>query len=161
MKLVEYNRKSVVNYARKFALNRNKNYYDFDNIGGDCTNFVSQCVYAGSKIMNYTPITGWYYISLSDRTPSWSGVQFLYNFLTNNKSIGPFGMVVNRNEIAIGDVIQLGRTTGEFYHAVVVSDIYNGNILVCSHTRNALDKPIDSYVYERIRYIKILGVRKN
>lgn len=160
MKEYEYDRYSAVNYARNFAKSRNKKYYDFDKLGGDCTNFVSQCIFAGSKIMNYTPITGWYYNSLSDRTPSWTGVEFLYNFLTNNKGLGPFGQLVTINQINVGDVIELGRTTGEFYHTLLISEILGNNILVCSHTRDELDKPLNEYIFERIRYIKILGVRK-
>lgn len=30
--------------------------------------------------MNYTKNTGWYYNSINDRSPSWSGVEFLYKF---------------------------------------------------------------------------------
>ena len=55
--------------------------------GGDCTNFVSQCIYAGSNVMNYDKNNGWYYNNTNDRAPSWSGVEFLYNFLTKNKGI--------------------------------------------------------------------------
>ena len=33
-------------YARKWAFSRNPAYYDFDDIGGDCTNFISQCLQA-------------------------------------------------------------------------------------------------------------------
>jgi hypothetical protein len=72
-----YDRESAVQYARRWALGRNPAYYDFENIGGDCTNFVSQCLYAGAGIMNYTPVYGWYFNSLSDRTASWSGVEYL------------------------------------------------------------------------------------
>lgn len=161
MKEYKYDRYSALNYARKFAKSRNQNYYDFDKLGGDCTNFVSQCLFAGAKIMNYTPITGWYYNSLSDRTPSWTGVEFLYNFLTKNNGLGPFGKLVSVNQIDVGDVIQLGRATGEFYHTLFISEIIDDKILVCSHTRDALDKPLNEYIFEHIRYIKILGVRKN
>ena len=81
MKIKPYNRAAAVEYARRWAFGRNPAYYDFNNIGGDCTNFASQCIYAGAKIMNFTPTFGWYYKSLNDRTPSWTGVQYLYNFL--------------------------------------------------------------------------------
>ena len=42
------------------------------------------------------PIYGWYYLSESDRSASWSGVEFLYNFLVSNNSVGPFGKEVAR-----------------------------------------------------------------
>ena len=41
-----YNRQSAVEYARRWALGRNPAYYDFEGIGGDCTSFVSQCLYS-------------------------------------------------------------------------------------------------------------------
>ena len=41
MREIPYNRTAAVNYARKWALGRNPAYYDFEEIGGDCTNFAS------------------------------------------------------------------------------------------------------------------------
>lgn len=53
MKIVEYNREKAKQYAKKWAYLRNPSYYDYDKIGGDCTNFVSQCIFAGAGHMNY------------------------------------------------------------------------------------------------------------
>lgn len=64
MIFMEYNRANAVAYAKKWAYGRNPKYYDFSDLGGDCTNFASQCIYAGSGVMNYTPTYGWYYISV-------------------------------------------------------------------------------------------------
>lgn len=69
MREVPYDRAAAVNYARRWALGRNPVYYNFENVGGDCTNFTSQSIYAGAKIMNFTPVMGWYYRSSYDRTP--------------------------------------------------------------------------------------------
>ena len=90
MKIFEYDRTSAYEYAKKWAFGRNPAFYDFSRIGGDCTNFASQCIYAGAGIMNYTPTFGWFYKSANDRTPSWTGVEYLYNFLVNNEGAGPF-----------------------------------------------------------------------
>ena len=38
------NLEKELDYAQKWALSRNPAYYNFDDIGGDCTNFVSQCL---------------------------------------------------------------------------------------------------------------------
>lgn len=46
---MRYNREKAVEYARRWAYDRNPQYYNFDPIGGDCTNFVSQCLFAGSR----------------------------------------------------------------------------------------------------------------
>jgi len=89
LRVKEYNRKKTVEYATKWAYKRNPRYYNFDSVGGDCTSFISQCIYAGSGIMNYKKHIGWYYNSSTDRTASWSGVEFLYDFLIKNKGVGP------------------------------------------------------------------------
>ena len=41
MKIIAYDRKAAVEYARKWAYGRNPQYYNFDRLGGDCTNYVS------------------------------------------------------------------------------------------------------------------------
>ena len=62
-----YNRERAVAYAHRWAFSRNPAYYNFDAIGGDCTNFVSQCLFAGSGRMHYRKVYGCYYNDLNDR----------------------------------------------------------------------------------------------
>lgn len=159
MRTIEYNRELAITYAERWVSRRNPIYYNFDRIGGDCTNFVSQCLFAGSSRMNFTPIVGWYYLSLNNRTPSWTGVEYLFNFLINNNGAGPFAEQVNKNDLEIGDVVQLGRDTFDFYHAMLVTDTNNGKIRVASHTFDVFNKPLDDYIFEKVRYIHIKGVR--
>ena len=59
MYIDKYNRQKAIEYANKWAFKRNPKYYNFDSLGGDCTNFVSQCIYVGSNKMNYTKLYGW------------------------------------------------------------------------------------------------------
>ena len=87
MQIKKYKRDDSVKYAKKWAYLRNPKYYNYDAIGGDCTNFVSQCIYEGCKVMNYDKVNGWYYKKANDKSPSWTGVEFLYKFLINNKVI--------------------------------------------------------------------------
>ena len=158
MHIVPYNRTAAVEYARRWAMQRNPAYYDFEKIGGDCTNFASQCLFAGSKIMNYTPTFGWYYRSSYDRIPSWSGVSFLYNFLMNNRSVGPFAHEVAASEAKPGDIVQLGTADGHFYHSPVITAV-TLEILVAAHTFDALDRPLSTYEYDHARFLHIDGVR--
>ena len=164
MKEINYNRQRVFEYAKRWAYDRNPKYYNFDSVGGDCTNFVSQCIYEGCKIMNYTKETGWYYINGNNKAPAWSGVEFLNNFLINNKSIGPYGKFSNQNEIEIGDIVQLSFDGQKFAHTLVVIKIENrfslNGIYVASHTLDSFDKSISSYAYSKIRFIHIEGARK-
>lgn len=156
---MEYNREDAVAYARKYALSRNPNFYNFDTIGGDCSNFISQCLLAGSKKMNYLPLFGWYYRSLSDRTPSWSGVQQLYDFLTTNLSRGPTAIEVNEDEVMLGDLVQLKfENLDRFSHSLIITKKSGNRLFVSTHTRDALDMPLDFYIYDDIRFLHITGV---
>lgn len=154
-----YNRENAVAYARKYAFSQNKNFANFAGIGGNCTNFVSQSIYAGSCEMNYTPTFGWYFISLDDRSPSWTGVEFFYNFMTQNTDVGPFGRLANADELEIGDVVQLARNEEGYYHSLLVVGFDGEDILVAAQTDNAYARPLSTYDYDYSRYIKILGVR--
>ncbi len=158
MREIRYDAEAAVDYARKWALGRNSAYYNFDNIGGDCTNFASQCVFAGAKVMNYTSDTGWYYRTSYDRTASWTGVEYLYRFLIGNNSVGPYARVVPRREARLGDIVQLGRTDRTFYHTSVITSVFP-KMLVAAHSFDVLDKPLDEYSYETLRFLHIEAVR--
>lgn len=159
MAISEYNREAAAAYAREWAFKRNPRFYDFSSLGGDCTNFASQCIYAGAKIMNYTPVYGWFYKNLNDRTASWTGVEYLYNFLVNNDGAGPFAEETELKNLQIGDIVQLGRSNGDFYHSPVVVRVSRGQIYVAAHTYDAYNKPLNSYNFAVARGIHIIGVR--
>jgi hypothetical protein len=154
-----YLRERAVSYARKYAFGQNPIFGNFRGIGGNCTNFVSQCIYAGSCTMNYTPTFGWYYISLDDRSPSWTGVQFFYNFMIDNKDVGPYGREASLDEMEIGDVIQLGNNQDGFYHTLLIVGFEGEDPLVAAQTDDAFGRPLSTYTYDFSRFIKILGVR--
>ena len=160
LELITYNREAVVAYAKDWAFGRNPAYYDFSRIGGDCTNFASQCIFAGAGVMNFTPVFGWYYRSPINRTASWTGVEYLYNFLTTNEGAGPFAQEVPLNELEIGDIVQLGRETGDFYHSPVVVGFSGQNILVAAHSFDAFGRTLASYRAPVTRGLHIVGVRK-
>lgn len=154
-----YLRERAVTYAKKYAFGQNPIFGNFRGIGGNCTNFVSQSIYAGSCVMNYTPTFGWYYISLDDRSPSWTGVEFFYNFITENTGVGPYGKEASLDELEIGDVIQLGNNENGFYHTLLVVGFEGEDPLVAAQTDDAYRRPLSTYTYDFSRFIKILGVR--
>lgn len=162
MILRTYDRKAAVAYAHRWAYFRNPNFYNFDELGGDCTNFASQCLYAGSGVMNYTPTFGWYYIDVNDRAPAWTGVRFFYEFLTRKQaSLGPVGREVSINEVQPGDFVQLSFTEGVFSHNPVIVAVDGpgaSNILVAAHTQDADCRPLNSYPAIKVRFLHILGV---
>ncbi len=165
MRIIEYARENAVNYARRWAFARNPAYYNFDRLGGDCTNFASQCLFAGAGVMNFSPDIGWYYKNLNDRSAAWTGVEYFYRFLTGNRQglgdgYGPFAEETTVSGLKIGDFVQFGRATGDFYHTpVVVGFNARGVPLLAAHTNDAFNRPLSSWSYEKIRCIHILGVR--
>lgn len=156
MNTKSYDRTSAINYAKKWALSRNPKYYNFDPVGGDCTSFVSQCLFAGSQKMNYNSKNGWFYKNGYDKSPSWSGVEFLYKFLTNNKGVGPRGKEVAKNEILAGDIAQLSFSGNRFEHSLFILE---PTILsVAAHTYDVLGKKISEYNFAKVRFIHIVDV---
>lgn len=162
----QYDRGRAVEYAKKWALSRNDLFYDFTGGGGNCTNFASQCVLAGSLVMNPTEIFGWYYVSIDNRAPAWTGVEEFYNFMCGlgdfapkNERVGPFCTEVERERAEVGDVVQLANPMGEFYHSLVVSGFSeDGDILVCAQSNDALDRPLSTYNYAVARFLHVEGV---
>lgn len=157
----EYNRRKAVEYATKWAYKRNPRYYNFDNVGGDCTSFISQCIYSGTGIMNYKKHIGWYYNSQADRTASWAGVEFLYNFLIKNKGIGPRGIKTDIHGLEIGDVIQLKFLEERFSHSLIIVN-KKGNslddIYIATHTEDEYYRKVSTYNFQNIRFIHINDV---
>ena len=163
--IIPYNRQAAVNYAHRWAYSRNPAFYDYSNLGGDCTNFASQCLYAGTGIMNFTQTFGWYYIDANDKAPAWTGVPYFYNFMTRNEPTpGPFGIDVPLDRLNLlkpGDFAQPRFSKDVFEHTPIIVEIRQpvslGNILVAAHSYDADYRPLDTYSFEEIRFIHILG----
>ena len=156
----DYNRERARAYAERWAFRRNPLFADYTGIGGNCTNFVSQCVYAGSCRMNFTPIFGWYYIDSNDRTASFTGVRYFYNFIVGNEGVGPFATEADEGRMEIGDVVQLGRETDGYYHTLlVVGRDEEGVLLVAAQSDDAFNRPLSTYEFEFARYLHSEGVR--
>ena len=162
--VLPYDRRAAVEYAHRWAYGRNPEFYDYEEIGGDCTNFASQCLYAGSRIMNFTPTYGWYYIDANHKSPSWTGVPYFYNFITRAElNLGPFGVDTELVYLLPGDFVQLRFADHEiFSHTPIVVETGQPptlqNTLVAAHSINADWRPLDSYVFEESRFLHILGV---
>ena len=159
MKTKVYDRAAAIQYAETWALSRNPKYYNFDALGGDCTNFISQCLFAGSGVMNETPVTGWYYHTLNDRSAAWTGVEYLARFLLTNKGIGPHAKEVPISELRPGDILQLGTEEYHFYHSLLVLS-NSGMPLLATHTNDALYRPLSDYSFGQVRGLHITGVTK-
>lgn len=147
-----YDGSGASTYALNHALNYNADYADFTDYGGDCTNFVSQCIYEGGGLpMHYgTSYTNtcWYYRTSTNRSSSWTGVDELYDYIFGSSS------KINANKsnwssVSYGDIIQL-TSGGEGYHSLIISGIqYSSSgrydLLVCAHTNDRRHVSLASY----------------
>lgn len=163
--IVPYDRQAAVDYAHRWAYGRNPAFYDFQNLGGDCTNFASQCLYAGTGIMNFTPVFGWYYRSANDRTPSWTGVIYFYQFLVRpEENTGPFAVVTSLQNCLPGDFAQLSLSGPGFQHTPVIVEMGSPptleNTLVAAHTNDADYRPLSTYPIREVRFLHVLGARR-
>lgn len=163
MRTLPYRRREALDYAHKWAFGRNTKYYDFSAIGGDCTNYASQCLHTGCGVMNYTETFGWYYSSSARRSPAWTGVQYFYNFITKNKGLGPFGHEGSVLDVTPGDFVQLSFDGREFAHTPIVvatpDTTKPEGILVAAHTNDSDWRPLSTYDFKKIRGIIIDGYR--
>ena len=160
--LQNYDRKATVLYAHQWAYGRNPAFYDYELLGGDCTNFASQCIFAGSGVMNFTPTFGWYYIDANQKAPAWTGVEYLWNFLTRpGTSVGPVGVPCALEELRPGDLVQLSLKEEGFQHSPIV--VYAGwpatpeTVLVAAHSFDADFRPLSTYSYRDARFLHITG----
>lgn len=117
--------------------------------------------------MNFTKDLGWYYTSLINRAPAWTGAKEFYSFLTNNivvnkigEGYGPFAEPCKISKLLPGDFIFLSNPSDKFYHTLILVD-KSGNVpLVASHSRNVYKVPLASYKFHKALGLRILGVRK-
>ena len=167
LRLVPYNRLAAVQYAHKWAYGRNPAFYDYEQIGGDCTNFASQCVYAGSGIMIFEKDFGWYYIDPNNKAPAWTGVEYFSRFMTReDASVGPVAVDATISQLEPGDVVQLSFDGENWNHSPVVVRLLRqpalrpADVLIAAHSYDSDNRPLSTYDYQGIRFLHFTGVRK-
>lgn len=159
IELLSYDRTAAVLYAHAWAYRRNPMFYDYSAIGGDCTNFASQCLLAGGGVMNWTPETGWYYRTANDKAPAWTGVEYLGRFLLReDETPGPVATETEAGAMEPGDLVQLSNGT-RFHHTPLVVAVLDGTIFVAAHSQDADWRPLDTYAFAAARYLHITGIR--
>lgn len=166
-----YNRTAAAEYAVKWHNGRNPLY---KNHAADCTNFVSQAVFAGGKAMKKpasrpSGITkdtnNWYSERYSlpaynygwRESSSWVNVEDFKTFWAKTQSVVTSSsintIISNAN---VGDVIQLQASSGSrFYHSLIVHKKANGTLYLAAHTNNRVNlsiKDISAYKFRVIKF---------
>jgi len=164
-----YNRTKAKNYALDWAKGRNKNYPDFANAGGDCTNFISQAVHAGGIAMRGTGdgcehevnSSEWYVHSGGSRdckggwsnwewsTP-WAAAWPFRNYhaykIGNATSLGwtTSASIADRH-LGVGDVVQMQKQKNgswSTYHTMIVTEDIHNDLKVSYHDTDNRNKKL-------------------
>ncbi len=150
-------------YANKYYKNSNSCFY-FVN-GYDCTNFVSQCIWAGyggwnatmsdaamiNNISNKVCMTSTWYAGSGGGSAAWESVEALWDYAVGNTGNGPKAFGYNDGgrytnilplDICVGDVLQRSPNGIDYVHSMYVISTPGGEapnysqIIVAQHTEN-------------------------
>ncbi|MGI6064997.1 MAG: amidase domain-containing protein [Bacillota bacterium] len=135
----KFDRKAAVDYAHRWW---NGNNPAFRAFSVDCTNYVSQVLYAGGMPMNFTgkQNSGWWYLGSGEESDkwsySWTVAHSLRWYLASGKVHIPVEAVVSPDRLEPGDVICYDWDgDGVWQHnTVVVGHNAEGQPLVNAHT---------------------------
>ncbi|MGL4107981.1 amidase domain-containing protein [Clostridium sp. LP20] len=143
-----YNPLKSIAYAQRHALNYNKDFKSFDKEGGDCTNFISQCINHGGISVSNT----W-----KPYTHPWLRVNELYYYLLR-RGLGQD--ITNIKPYPIGSIIQFySNKKGFFSHSgIITKELANGDYLYCCHSYDKINFPLSEIfplMYDKIRVVEI------
>ena len=167
-----YDREAAVAYAMEWVGKRNEEWEDYGRYGGNCQNYVSQCLFAGGIPMDPygDSLWKWYsdipnnYPGTYGRSASWSAVESFRDYAENNTGFGlaaQAGAPYYSGEI--GDVLEIGTADNPLRHSVLITKVIkdqDGNTidyLICSNTSDLKNFPASAYFYSSQALVKILG----
>lgn len=166
-----YDRQAALEYADAYAMDRNGAWTDYSAVGGNCQNYVSQCLLAGGIPMDVSggAVWKWYGSTPSNspraegRSTSWTGVGSFRTYAADNTGFGLAAQVdAPYYSGQPGDLIQMG-TEGVWRHAVIIRDLVcdeQGNTvdyLINSNTNDMKNFPASLYCYPIFSLTRISG----
>ena len=140
---------AAFNYADKYWCNYNPNYASYKGKGGDCANFVSQCLHAGGLPMD----NEW-----NPNTSAWKGCISQMRYLT--ETLG-FSYIINPNasEVHVGDPIYYDDGNGDGWDHVTLCVGFDddGTPLEAGHTTDEWGNRWDAGYYPIWGTVQITG----
>lgn len=157
-----YAYEDAVKYAKNYYSSYNSAYPDWTASGGDCANFISQCLYAGGKKMKGTPGTSaaaqnwanWFSkgtsCNINNVSSTWRGANAFKNYWQSNASgYSKFSKVgtSSYNYGFVGDAVSLLNSNGSAYHTLIIVgyDSTNKDFIVAAHTFNTKTAHLSDY----------------
>lgn len=172
--LVLYDRDAAASYGASWIGRRNEDWWDYSRQGGNCQNFVSQCLYAGGIPMDTQgdAVWKWYGEAINDLdetrgcSASWINVDYFYQYAQENEGYGLAAQTdASYWEGDIGDVILMGPSH-DLNHSVLISGVVRDaegrtvDYLIHSNTSDVRDFPVSIYPNPRQVLVRILGRRE-
>lgn len=159
-----YDRAAALAYAEAYAMTRNPDWADFSYSGGNCQNFVSQCLLAGGIPADPYGDAVWTYGGDGyERSGSWASVSQFQRYASGNTGYGLVSLVdAPYFSGQPGDLIQMGDANG-WHHTVIIGDTVRdeaGNTvdyLIHSNTNDMKNFPASLYGYPVFSLIRIAG----
>jgi cell wall-associated NlpC family hydrolase len=170
----KYSRDDAVRYAVRYALTPNTFYRYLPGRGdggGDCSNFVSQCLKAGGAHMEYSLPRPWWYKGNGTQdtrgdtwSVSWAVAHSLYWCLKVRYKLNLTGLkgmeVSDLNLLERGDIIQYENNREVIYHSAIITGfIYQGGKkvpLISQHSFDALNISYIKPAAKKMHFIKII-----
>ncbi|NMM64735.1 methylase [Clostridium sp. P21] len=158
----QYSRSAAVKYAIKYALTPNTKYRYFPLIkdnSGDCSNFVSQCLYAGGSPMIFNKKNPWWYNN-TNWSLSWTLAHSLYWYLKINEESNLQGCkgleISDINALELGDLIFYENNKNVIFHSAIITGFSQNKPLVSQHSREALNiSYLKSWRAPKYHFLKI------
>lgn len=165
-----YSRSSAVTYADTYWSTYNTTYYV--TLTEDCTNFVSQAIYAGEGKsptdtsgmgIGGNSNTDWFYVWNNSGSAPWVGTPQQYTFITGNTNqIGPYGGLGTFYDTGLGDIAQIKQGSSYDHEGIITvlgPDLTSEK--VNAHTTNRWHYPLSNWSTFSLRYIIVQGWRGN
>jgi len=171
-----YDYDAAAEYAIEYAYTYNPSYPSYKGYGGDCANFISQCLYAGGKNMVGTPGTAasaqdWsnWFCSGNVRdslyvSSTWRGANAFKNYWQSNASgYETFEFVGTASYVYgfIGDAISLLNANGSAYHTLIIVgyDPAHENFICAAHTDDTYTASLDDIINNQGCSVMIYNLR--
>lgn len=167
-----YDRAAAVAYAEKWVGKRNADWADFTGKGGNCQNFVSQCLFAAGIPRDISGDAVWSWSKSGSHmwedevtSNAWINVAEFRRYAAGNRGYGLVAVTgAPFMEGEPGDVIQMGFPGG-WNHAVLIGSVVKDeqrrtvDYLIDSNTTDVKNFPVSAYPIPCQSLTKIYGWR--
>ena len=136
----------AASYAVKYAKEPNPSYREYDE---DCTNFVSQAMFAGGWKevyhfwVDYKWDNAWWYGGIPTNSWTWSGAENFYRMANGPKGLHRTKMLNSVYDLEVGDILQYKlKSHTNMTHTMIVTKKVSGMPYLSYHINSTLNKPL-------------------